>query len=184
MEAKSKKFLFENCFQDDMPQKNDLMPVKSSPRRTKKPPRRSKTPPRRPPDVPRRPKTPQDARMTPPRHLQDASKTPPRRPQDDTKSSQNAPRCSQDAPRCPRTLPRRQLSANWSYFGSILDANLFNLSILEHLGARPGIGSLRFGRAGFRVALARRAPALRAQYGGRACERSAVLKSLLVLANG
>ena len=137
-----------------MPQKNDLMPVKSSPRRLKKPARRSKTPPRRPPDVPRRPKTPQDAPKTLPRHLQDAPKT-----------TRNHPKTLQDAPKTPQDAQGRCQDASYRPIGLILAPFLMRIwSILEHLGARPGIGSLRFGRAGFRVALARRAPALRAQY--------------------
>ena len=157
MEAKSKKFLFENCFQDDMPQKNNLRPVKSCPRRPRTTQEDPGTPPRRSKTTQGAPKTPPRQPKTPPRRLQDICKT--------SKTTRNRPKTRQDALKTPQDAPGRCQNASYRSIGLILAFFLVQIwSILEHLGVRPGFGSLRFGRAGFRVALARRAPALRAQH--------------------
>ena len=89
------------------------------------------------------------------------------------------PRRPQDAPKAPKTIHRQRFGDDfkkiledfWKSFGmifcKILPTNL-----------PPLLEDFRFAslflRAAYRATLARRAPALRAQYGGRACQRLAV----------
>ena len=97
----------------------------------------------------------------------------PKMPQDAAKSPQDAfrPRFWNDFGRFVGGFREdfgRILGGWWSDCGKILGRICCLRSIFHSppfvFWKGPGIGSLWFGRAGFRVALARRAPALRAQY--------------------